>query len=77
MEHLIPLSTLPRGYRAQVAEVLGGPEQVHRLRELGVCGGVDVEVVESGSPCILRLDGAKLCFRGNELVNVLVRPAAG
>jgi hypothetical protein len=32
-----------------------------------------VEMVQPGSPCIIRLDGQKFCFRADELVQVLVR----
>ena len=73
-EELIPLKTLPEGCRASVAEVVGRPDHVHRLRELGFQGGAELEMVRPGSPCIVRLAGHTLCIRGNELLNVLVRP---
>jgi ferrous iron transport protein A len=70
---LIPLSALPSGQMAEVHEVLGRPEQVHRLQELGLRGGAAVEMVQSGTPCIIRLVGHKLCFRADEVTCVLVR----
>ena len=73
MHNLIPLSLLPTGQSAQVDRVLGLPDQVHRLEELGLRGGASIEMVQSGSPCIIRLAGHKLCFRADELLSVLVR----
>jgi ferrous iron transport protein A len=72
-EDLMPLKTLPEGCRACVAEVIGRPDHVQRLRELGFCCGAELEMVRPGSPCIVRLAGHTLCVRGNELLNVLVR----
>ena len=73
---LVPLSHLPAGHKAVVAAVLGGTEQVHRLHELGLHNGATVEMVRSGSPCILRLGSQKLCFRADEMVSVLVKAGA-
>jgi ferrous iron transport protein A len=76
MHDLIPLNLLPVGQRALIDQVIGLPEQVHRLEEMGLRGGVSIEMVQSGSPCIVRLDGHKLCFRADELLSVLVRQGA-
>ena len=76
MHDLIPLSLLPTGQSARVDQVLGLPDQVHRLEELGLRGGASIEMVQSGSPCIIRLAGHKLCFRADELLSVLVRQGA-
>ena len=64
---------LAAGQSADVAAITGRPEQVHRLEELGLRGGVRIEMVQNGSPCIIRLSGHKLCFRADELMRVLVR----
>jgi hypothetical protein len=32
-----------------------------------------VQMVRPGSPCIIRLDGQKLCVRSDEMAGVLVR----
>jgi ferrous iron transport protein A len=73
---VIPLSLMAPGEHAQVDHVSGQPELVHRLEELGFRGGAMIEMVQSGSPCIIRLAGQKLCFRGDELLSVLVRSGA-
>ncbi len=69
---LTPLHLLPAGCVARVAELLGDREQIHRLEELGLRRGVLIEMVSSGSPCIVCLDGSRLCFRPSELLGVLV-----
>ena len=73
MHDLIPLSLLAPGQLAQVGQVSGRPDEIHRLEELGLRGGAAVEMVQSGSPCIIRLAGQKLCFRADDLLRVLVR----
>ncbi len=74
MNELIPLNMLHAGCTAFIGQVTGRPEQIHRLEELGLRGGAAVEMVQPGSPCIIRLAGHKLCFRADELLRVLVRP---
>ncbi len=74
MHDLIPLSQLPTGRRGSIGAVLGLPEAVHRMEELGLREGTSVEMVQSGVPCIVRLGGHKLCFRADELLSVLVAP---
>jgi ferrous iron transport protein A len=74
MGELIPLSLLKSGCTALVGQILGRPEQVHRLEELGLRDGTQVEMLQAGSPCIIRLAGHKLCFRADDLLSVLVRP---
>ena len=54
--------------------VLGQPAEVHRLEEIGLRGGTNVQMIQPGSPCIIRLAGNKLCLRADELLSVMVRP---
>ena len=70
---VLPLQFLAPGQVARVDEVLGEPADVHRLGELGLRPGVAIEMVQPGSPCIVRLAGSKLCFRETDLLSVLVR----
>ncbi len=74
MYDLVPLNLLGVGQTACIREILGNAEQVHRLREMGLHGGKHVEMIRGGSPCIIRLDGSKLCFRADEVTSVLVQP---
>ncbi len=71
---IVPLNLLRTGQWALVDQILGQPDVIHRLQELGLRGGVSVEMVQSGSPCIIRLGSQKLCLRTDELISVLVRP---
>jgi ferrous iron transport protein A len=71
---IIPVNQLGRGEVAEISHILGTPEQVRRLEELGLRSGVRVEIVRGGSPCIVRVAGTKLCFRHDELLRVLVTP---
>jgi Fe2+ transport system protein FeoA len=73
MNDLIPLNLLAPGQLARVGQVNGQPEEIHRLEELGLRGGATIEMVQPGSPCIIRLAGQKFCFRADELLRVLVR----
>jgi Fe2+ transport system protein FeoA len=70
----IPITQLRRGEVAVISQVLGTPEQIRRLEELGFRGGVPVEIVTGGSPCIVRIGGAKLCIRDDEMLRVFVTP---
>ena len=73
---LIPLTLLRPGQRARVDQVIGGGMLMHRLREMGLRGGAEVEMVRPGSPCIIRLAGHKLGVRSDELAGVLVKAGA-
>ena len=73
MPDTFPLQMLPAGQRARIDQLLGRPEEVHRLEELGIRVGQRVEVVQTGSTCIVQLDGARLAFRDHDGFRVLVR----
>jgi Fe2+ transport system protein FeoA len=70
----IPITALRRGEIAEIAQLVGSPEHVRRMEELGLRDGARLEIVQAGSPCIVRVAGATLCFREDELLRVLVRP---
>ncbi len=72
MPDLIPIVALPPGEVAQVRQIVGRPEQVRRMEELGVRSGVMLEMVQGGRPCIVRVGTAKLCLREGEMCSVLV-----
>jgi len=70
----VPLQLLDAGQIAAVTHVVGQRDTVHRLHELGLRQGVEVEMIQPGSPCIVRLDGHRLCLRADDLLSVLVQP---
>jgi ferrous iron transport protein A len=73
MDDLLPLNLLQRGQLAFVEQLVGHADQVHRLEELGIRAGVAIEMLEPGTPCIVRVADQKLCFRDADLFNVIVR----
>lgn len=77
MAPLVVLSLLSAGQTAVVESVLGGTEEAHRLREMGLRDGATIEMLRPGSPCLVRLGGQKLGIRSESLHNVLVRPESG
>lgn len=76
MGTLVPLSHLMTGQKAEIGQLMGRPENVRRLAEMGLRDGTAVEMLRPGSPCIIRLGGQRICIRANELLSVLVRPGA-
>jgi ferrous iron transport protein A len=73
MPETFPLQMLTAGQRARIDQLLGRADEVHRLQELGMRVGKSVEMLQHGSPCIVRLDGTQLAFRDHEGFQVLVR----
>jgi len=74
VDELLPLNLLVRGQCALIEQLVGQREQVHRLEELGLRAGVPIEMLQPGTPCIVRVADQKLCFRNADLFNVIVRP---
>ncbi len=72
--NITSLHSLRSGQVAEVREIDGPAEDVRRLAELGLRNGARLELVRSGSPCILRINGATFCFRNTGSVNVVVAP---
>ena len=74
VHELIPMSQLRAGQTGEVQQLMGRADQVHRLEELGLRIGTMIEVIRSGSPCIVRVGGKQYGFRATELLKVLVKP---
>ena len=77
MSEVLPLKMLAAGQVGQVSQVLGDVDTVRRLAELGMRAGERVEMLQHGSPCIVRLgnnrlSNGRLCFREGDALNVLV-----
>ena len=73
---LLPLELLSSGEWADVADVAGEPGWIGRLAELGVRIGSRLRMLQPGSPCLLDVDGSRLCLRGDWAMQILVRPVA-
>jgi len=72
MHDLFPIAALLPGQVGEVRQLVGQPELVRRLEELGLRAGVKLELVRAGTPCIVRVGATKLCFRDGEMCSVLV-----
>jgi ferrous iron transport protein A len=73
---LIPLALLRAGESGHVGEVIGTGDLVHRIREMGLYNGAQVQMIRPGSPCIIRLHGQRLGVRVDDVAKVLVHVAA-
>jgi Fe2+ transport system protein FeoA len=73
---LLPLEFLEAGEWADVAEVQGEPGWVGRLAEMGVRCGCRLQMVRCGYPCLLQVGGCRLSLRGEDAMQILVRPVA-
>ena len=60
------------GQTALVARLVGCPEHVRRLEEMGVRPGIRVQMLQRGKPCIVRAGVNRLCFRCSDLLGILV-----
>ncbi len=74
MHPLLPLELVQTGLWAEVEEVIGEPGCVGRMAEIGVRAGSRLRVLRQGSPCLLQVGGARLSIRGEEHMQILVRP---
>jgi Fe2+ transport system protein FeoA len=74
MNPVLPLELLRAGESADVTEVVGEPAWVGRMAELGVSSGSRVHVLQGGSPCLLQVNGSRLCLRSDQAMQIMVRP---
>jgi len=68
----IPLSMVQPGSVVRISQVVGGQDDVKRMAEMGLQSGTEIEMLQSGSPCIIRIGQSKLCFRQSDILNILV-----
>ena len=68
----IPLHLLTVGESATVEDLGNDVGAMHRLREMGFEPGAEVELLQAGSPCILRVGQQRVALRCDELSQILV-----
>jgi ferrous iron transport protein A len=71
---MFPLECLRPGEWAEVCDVSGEPSWVGRLAELGIRAGTRLQMLRDGSPCLVWVGGGRLSLRGQDVMQVLVRP---
>jgi ferrous iron transport protein A len=76
-EVLLPLNLLKPSEAAQIAELQGDADQVHRLAEMGLRVGQAIRMVRPGTPCLIALDGKRLSIRLSGDVEVFVSLVEG
>ena len=74
MVDIIPLQMLQPGQEAHVDQLLGAPDDVQRLHEMGLQPGAWVEMVRQDDACIVKLLASTVCLRGASMFQVMVRP---
>lgn len=70
----LPLECLRPGEWGEVADVAGDPSWVARMAELGLRIGVRLQMLRTGSPCLLQIGGGRLSLRNDADFLVLVQP---
>jgi len=72
---ILPMQLLNPGETGCITDVAGDTQLVRRLGEMGLRTGVEVRMVQPGSPCIVAFDHQRLTFRGDDDAVVLVEVA--
>ena len=75
---ILPLNTLRSNERARIVDLFGDSSTLHRLDEMGVSVGTEVQMIRPGTPCIVAMAGKRLSLRletGTEIF-VEIAPAA-
>jgi Fe2+ transport system protein FeoA len=73
---LLPLDMLKAGEMAEIAVVSGDASWVGRMAAMGVREGCQLEVLQPGSTCLLKISNCKLCIRHCDESQILVRPVS-
>lgn len=72
MSLILPMQFLTPGETGCVLEIDGEKNLIRRLDEMGLRAGVEVRMVQPGTPCIVALDHQRLSFRGEDDAVVMV-----
>jgi ferrous iron transport protein A len=73
---MLPLECLRPGEWGEVGDVSGEPGLIARLAELGLRIGCRLRMIRGGSPCLVQIGGGRLSLRGDDAMQILVRPVA-
>jgi len=68
-----PLTSLPKGSKARVVDILAGKGLSYRLMQMGLTPGTEVEVVENSSgPVIISVRGVTIALGRGMASKILV-----
>ncbi len=70
--NMFPLDLLSDGETGEIAAVMGDPDWISRMTEIGISVGRKVRVLRQGSPCLLEVEGARLSVRSENTMHILV-----
>lgn len=69
---ILPIHILRSNERARVVDLFGDSSTLHRLDEMGLNVGSEIQMVRPGSPCIIAMAGKRLSLRLEEGTDILV-----
>jgi Fe2+ transport system protein FeoA len=72
----IPVELLDADSEGVVVEMCGADPNVHRLQEMGIRCGCRVRMLRPGEPCLLSIEGRKMCLRLGTMAEIFVCPVA-
>jgi ferrous iron transport protein A len=69
----VNLADLPRNQSATIIDYCGDANVAHRLEEMGLQRGLQVEMIRPGSPCTVAINGRRMSLRLEKL-DIFVDP---
>jgi len=73
---ILPLDTLRCNECARIVDLFGDSGTLHRLDEMGLCVGTEVQMIRPGKPCIVVMCGKRLSLRLEAGTEILVEVAS-
>lgn len=73
MGPILPLNLLHNGQFGEIIDIFGDDRLIAQAAEKGLRAGAKLEMLSSGNPFLVRVDGTRLSFRADELMEVMVR----
>lgn len=75
---ILPIHILRCNEHARIVDLFGDSATLHRLDEMGLNVGAEVQMIHPGSPCIVAMAGKRLSLRLEQGTEILVEvvPAA-
>ncbi len=74
--HDTPLSRIPAGQRVEIVNIATGHRAMHRLAEMGLIPGAEVEIIQGqrGCPLLLAVRDTRLAVERGIADHVMVQP---